>query len=350
MSRSSVLFAALAVACVASAQLFNFPGMRQRSMPEISGTVRLEPKEAVVGIPCSLVFQFDTKSEVKVQQIAGLPDHGVEYLAEAIEPYADGTYRLPVRFLEPVTNALELVVSGMQTVSQGAGTGFVSSYSTSFQKRLPSFRLDVRPLPTTGRPQAFAGAVGTKFRMTQTLAPDHVRPGDLVTATYRLAFDGYCPSNTWPSVDRLSKEFKAYAPKQVSRTEKEITWTQVLVPRTTAATNSALVSLTYYNPHLRRYEVVRSEPKRLVFVSDQAASTKNTSVLVADPGAVGASAATDAQTANTSIVLRFAPSESSLVLATLAPGTPLRERARVPGWRRVETPRAIGWMRWEEAK
>ena len=339
-----VLLAACAlVAGAARAQFHSFfGGGRREPMPEVSGSVRLEPAEAVVGTPCHFVFSFTGGSQVSVQRVAGLPDRGVEYLADQFEPYADNTYRLPVRFLEPNTNTLEVAVSGMQTVEQGRGTAFRSSYSTSFQKRLPPLRLNVRPLPEQGRPAAFAGAVGTKFTMTQKLVPDHVRPGDLVTATYELVYDGYCPSNAWPVVERLSKEFKAYEPKEVARGPNAFKWTQILVPRTTAATNSPLVSLCYYNPHTRRYEYARAWPKKLTFVSDQAASTENTSVVIAAPETAPAAAV---PAGNAPVVLRFAPSDASPVVATLPPGTPVKELAKANGWRRLETPRAIGWSR-----
>ena len=340
-NKTRLLVACILAACAAQAQFSSFFGGRRESMPEVAGHVRLEPAETVVGTPCHLVFTFTGGSQVNIQRVGGLPDHGIEYLADQLEPYADNTYRLPVRFLEPNTNTLEIAVSGMQTVERGSGTAFRSSYSTSFQRRLPPLRLNVRPLPEQGRPAGFTGAVGTKFTMTQRLEPDHVRPGDLVTATYELVYDGYCPSNAWPVVERLSKEFKAYEPKEVARGPNSFKWTQVLVPRTTAATNSALVSLCYFNPRTRRYEYARAFPKKLVFVSDRAASTENTSVVIAtSTGTEPAAPAGDAP-----VVLRFAPSDASPVVATLPPGTPVKELAKSNGWRRLETPRAIGWSR-----
>jgi len=343
MRASRILLAVLAVACAAQAQFFQF--VNRRKMPEVTGTARLEPHEAVVGTPCHFVFTFKGGSSVTIQQISGLPDDGVEYLAEALEPYADGSYRLPVRFTAPCTNrTLTVVVGGMQTVEEGKGTAFRSSYSTSFRQRLPPFRIDVRPLPETGRPAGFDGAVGTRFTMTQTLVPDHVHPGDLVTATYELVYDGYCPSNAWPRIEGLSKEFKAYEPKEVARTANSFKWTQVLVPRTPAATNSALVSLAYYNPHVRRYEIARAYPKPLVFVSDKAASTKNTSVVI-DASETAPAAKAGVPAADAPLVLRFGPSDASPVIATLPPGTPAQELARANGWRRLETSRAIGWSR-----
>lgn len=349
MSRNKWLATVLAMvaALSAQAQFFNFNfGHGNSQMVDLKGSVRLEPSEAVVGTPCHFVFSFEKGSSVNIQRISGLPDDEVEYLADALEPYADNSYRLPVRFLSPCTNrVLNVAVSGMQTVEQGRGTAFRSSYSSSFQKRLPPFKIDVRPLPEFGRPKNFSGAVGTKYVMTQTIVPDHVHPGDLVTATYELTFNGYCPSNTWPNIEHLSKEFKAYEPKEIARTPNSFKWTQILVPRTTAATNSPLVSLNYYNPRLRRYEVARAYPKKLVFVSDKAASTENTSVVITASDTDSGASAPVAQGKSTALVLRFGPSDSSPVIATLPPDTPVKEVAKSNGWRRLETPRAIGWTR-----
>ena len=182
--------------------------------------------------------------------------------------------------------------------------------------------------------------------MEQKLTPDHVRPGDLVTATYTLTYDGYCPSNVWPAIERLSKEFKAYDPKEISRTEGKIVWTQMLVPLTVAATNSAFVSLAYYNPRPKRYEVARARPVPLVFVSGEAASTENTAVVVTTE-ATGAARgeAENVGGGDRTVTLRLAPSDASPVVAVLPPGTPVTELSRHNGWRRLESPRAIGWSR-----
>lgn len=325
-----------------SAQFFFNMGGGNRQMPEVTGTVRLEPADPVVGIPCAFVFSFSAKSKFEIQQVMGLPNRNIEYLSDTVEPYADGTYRLPVRFTAPVKETLTVVVGGMQTVETGNGTSFRSSYSTNFRKQMPTFSINVKPLPEDGKPADFTGAVGRRFDLKQTLTPDHVRPGDLVTATYELTFNGYCPSNIWPSVQRLSKEFKAYEPKEVSRTANKVTWTQVLVPRTVAATNSALVAFSYYNSFVGRYETAQARPQKLVFISAEAASTQNTSVTVT--GETPTAAKTEAD-AKAPIQLHFAPSDQSPVIATLPPGTTLTELARQNGWRRVSTSKAVGWCK-----
>ena len=357
MRRASLIAVAAFLACLpAAGQFFNF-GFRKAVDTDVTGRAHLEPKEVVAGEPCAIILELEVAKEVGIEEmkIGGLPDADggrVEY--GAAENMADGKsqkadrvvkrIRLPARFFEPCTQEVSIAVQGMAVVRrQQGGMSFTSS--SSFGTRLAPFTLKVDQLPQNMRPTNFSGAIGSRFRLVQTLSPDHVHPGDLVTATYKLSFDGYCPSNIWPTVDRLSKEFRAYDPKEVSRSAHEVVWTQVLVPQTAAATNSAFVSLNYYNVRTKRYEVARSVPQRLVFVSDEAASTENTAVVVtAEPsGASGKGAAEGL--AEGPVKLRFAPSEASPVVVILPAGTPLVERARSNGWRRMESPRGIGWTR-----
>ena len=153
MSRSSlgVVACVAGLALVARAQFFNFNiGGSMPPPTEVKGQVRLEPAHAVVGIPCSFVFTFEGTEKVRPTGVTGLPDSGVAYLAETLEPYADNTYRLPVRFLAPCTNTLHLKVEGTQTVERRSGNVFRSA-SSSFRKELPPLKLEVRPCPTRRR-------------------------------------------------------------------------------------------------------------------------------------------------------------------------------------------------------
>lgn len=358
MRRTSFIFALLAVcASNAYAQFFSFPrSQRFQEMPQFTVTARAhaEPEKPVVGEPCAIILELDVDRKASLDQIrvGGLPegkDDSIVY--GSLENLADGKsataghvvkrIRVPVRFQQPVSFEASLTVEGMVGVVQGG-----SSFFRNFGLRLDPFRIEAKPLPDHGRPANFSGAVGRRFEMKQKLDRDQVRPNDLVTATYTLTFNGYCPSNIYPNVEHLSKEFKAYEPKEVERTDRRVVWTQMLVPRTAQATNTALVSVHYYNPHTQRYEVARAYPLKLTFVSTEAASTENTSVFVNDAvAAQKQSAGENAENANRLVVLRFAPSDASPVIAKLPPDTPVKELATWYGWRRLETPSAIGWER-----
>ena len=90
--------------------------------------------------------------------------------------------------------------------------------------------------------------------------------------------------------------------------------------------------------------MARAYPLTLTYVSTEAASTENTSVSVNDAvEKQKPSADEDGDPATRPVVLRFAPSDASPVIAKLPPGTSVKELSSWNGWRRLETPRAIGW-------
>ena len=302
----------------------------------------------MVGEPIDLVVMVEPGSvriepgSVKVE--ADIPG---ERTVGDLRSDSPNVYKMRVTFLEPGTNEVGITVSGVYSGTYCVTNGnMISSgrvMNQPFKIGLKPARVTVKPLPSHARPEDFRGAVGRSFRMRQTLSQDKVHPGDLVTAEYRLDFDGYCPSNAELRVEKLSREFKSYEVKEVARDAKSVTWRQILVPRTTEATNTALVSLSFYNLRTKRYERACAAPLKLTFVSAQAASTENTHVMVNDSGA-GASAGTDGA-APASIVLRFAPSAKSPVVVTLPPGAEIRETGRYNGWRRLESSRGAGWVK-----
>ena len=254
-------------------------------------------------------------------------------------------YKLRVSFLESGTNNVPVAVSGTYSGTYCVTNGNMIStgrvMNQPFRLVLQPVRIAVAPLPARLRPPDFCGAVGTRFKISQKLVPDQVHPGDLVTADYRLEFDGYCPSNAYPRIENLSRDFKAYEAKEVGRDGRSVQWRQILVPRTTSATNSALVSFSYYNPRNKRYERTQAAPQKLTFVSAEASSTENTRVMVNDADITPPTAGN----APAQVELRFAPGVKSPVVTILPPGEAVRETGRWNGWRRLESERGAGWTR-----
>ena len=299
-----------------------------------------------VGEPVEMIVRLDPGTvriaENSVNMEAGFPDktmHG------RLRQISGSEYRVKTTFLEPGTNDVRIAVSGSYSGSYTVTNGNMIStgrvMNQSFRVEPQPLRVIVRPLPENGRPLDYSGAVGRRFRLTQKLTPDKVHPRDLVTAEYRLVFDGYCPSNAEVRVDNLSREFKAYEMKEISRDANSVTWRQMLVPRTTEATNSALVSFSYYDLQSKRYARTKARPARLTFVSADRASTENTKVSVT--GDAAAVNKTGNAVESSSMTLRFAPNASSPVVVTLPPGTKVEETCRWNGWRRVQSDRGAGW-------
>ncbi len=359
MPRSDFI-AALIVATLslgASAQgWFNFGNMNHEQH-DVKASVKLVPEKAMTGQPCRFVFEVEVPKNVTVDgaNVGGLPspEDGVEY-GEAFDNLADGTstnanrvvkrFALSARFLKPQKfELMNLSVQGMLTTRKQTGSMSFTS-SSNFRKRLDPLVIEVEDLPVNGRPLNFSGAIGTRFKISQTVKPHRVHPGDLLTVTYRLDFDGYCPTNFFPLVDRYSKDFRTYEPKQVSRTENSIVWTQLIVPQSVNATNTSLASVHYYNLHTKRYEVAFAKAQKLEFISDKEA-TKESSAVVIDTAEKPVEAISEkADAASEPLVLHFAPKATSPIIAKLPPGTNYKILSSSGGWLRVETDRIIGWM------
>jgi hypothetical protein len=302
-----------------------------------------------VGEPVEMIVRLNPGS---VRIAEGSVDIGADFPDESthggLRQISSNEYRVRTTFLEPGTNDVRIAVSGTYSGSYVITNGnMISSgrvMNQSFRIEPQPLRVVVMPLPDNGRPLDFSGAVGRSFRLTQKLTPDRVHPGDLVTAEYRLVFDGYCPSNAEVRVDNLSREFKAYEMKEVSRDASSVVWRQMIVPRTTEATNSALVSFSYYDLRAKRYARTKAKPVTLTFVSADKASTENTMVSITDAPAFGGNSA-NVNSDSAPLTLRFAPNVNSPVVVTLPPAADVKETCRWNGWRRVESVRGAGWTR-----
>jgi hypothetical protein len=301
----------------------------------------------MIGEPVHLIVRLKPGTvhiaEGSVNLEASLPPTSVH---DGLQCISAEEYRVRTVFLEPGTNDVRIAVSGAYsgtyTVTNGNMISSGRVVNQPFKVEPSPVRIVVKPLPEKGRPLDYTGAVGRNFRITQKLTPDKVHPGDLVAAEYRLEFEGYCPSNATVRLDNLSREFKAYEMKEIFRDSSSVVWRQMIVPRTTEATNSALVSFSYYDLRAKRYARAKADPAKVVFVSNSKASTENRSVSVTDvqTGAFGVKAGE-----GKSLVLRFAPHENSPVVISLPPGAEVRETCRMGEWRRMESARGAGWSR-----
>ena len=356
-SRFAVLALALGFATRAEAQFFNF-NIGAKAGTDIKGQMVLEPKEVVVGEPCAFVIELDVAKDVGIEQlkVSGMPDPsgGAVVYGEAFEPLADGPtpasppgrvlrrFRISARFLAPHSSVVEATVSGMAVTRRSTRFGS-SSFANSFNLRLQPLAVNVKSLPDEGRPQDFSGAVGRNFRLRETFSPDHVRPGDLVKATYTLEYDGYFPPNIEPKIGDWNEGFKVWDLKEKSRRNGEIVGEQMISPQSTSATNTAFASVEYYDLAARRYSVARAIRPKLVFVSSEKASTQNTTVTVA--GEREGTADAGAERADTTLNVRFAPSDTSPILFKLPLGAAYDELAKSGAWCRISASRGVGWIK-----
>ena len=339
-----------------------FRQMHARPLPESALSVRahFEPETADVGEPCYLILELDIDRRVgfeNMPQVSGMPEGKLLHVKygpfENLEDKPSSTaghvvkrLRCPLRFLS--SGSFEVPALRIRgEVSDRSGQLYV------FDRQFAPLRLESRPLPKEGRPAKFSGVVGRKCSIKQSLNRDHVRLNkEFVTVTYTLECDGYAPENVIPDVGQFPKGFKVYPPKEVDRKEDtysgmtRVTWTQDIIPLTAQATNTAPVSVNYYNSQTKRYEVAHADSLPIAFVSAEAESSENTRVAVTGLATTQTtSAGTGANVTTQALVLHFAPSEDSPIVVTIEAGTPVKELATWNGWRRLEAPNAIGWTR-----
>ncbi|MEI6084473.1 MAG: BatD family protein [Verrucomicrobiota bacterium] len=128
---------------------------------------------------------------------------------------------------------------------------------------LEAVPLEVLPLPTTGRPADFTGAVG-EWNLTVEAKPTEVAVGDPITVTVKIAGNGNI--DTVPAIQLKGLEdFKTYDPttkttKNELNTTGERVLQQVLIAKDTSVTQLPAVQLPYFDPVAKAYKVSGHAP------------------------------------------------------------------------------------------
>jgi len=129
--------------------------------------------------------------------------------------------------------------------------------------------LSVLPLPEEGRPPGFSGAVGT-FTLQVSATPTELTAGDPITLRMLLSGSGNLFEATPPTLSNTDG-FRTYearvakpAQAEAAATTVAMTYEQVLIPNEASVTAIPSLRFSYFDPRLRRYETVQSQPIALV--------------------------------------------------------------------------------------
>jgi hypothetical protein len=122
--------------------------------------------------------------------------------------------------------------------------------------------LDIRPLPTEGRPANFIGLIG-KYRLAARAAPAEVNVGDPITLTIRV--EGPLAAGVQsPAIERQANLVEGFrvaaetAPGVLEGSAK--VFTRVLRAQRADVSQIPPIELPYFDSTSGRYEVARSEP------------------------------------------------------------------------------------------
>ncbi len=142
------------------------------------------------------------------------------------------------------------------------GEDVFDGFFNSVQKRevtvsSADFPLKVLPLPETGKPQDFSGAVG-KFSFEATASPSEVNTGDPVTVKMKITGDGNLASVKMPVI-KENTDYKLYDP-QVKEENGTKTAEQVFIPKSDKVTAVPQLSFSYFDPETKNYQTIARGP------------------------------------------------------------------------------------------
>lgn len=264
------------------------PFGRRRNDPkeaaEIFVTAELSKKEAFVGEQVMLTYKLYTQApllglqmdrepsytgfwaekipserepEGRPAEIDGKPFHVAEIRKVVLFPTRPGKLAI-----EPATFSMAVRLSGDPFDS------FFLRASEDIRRSTKALTLDVKPLPSAGRPRDFSGAVGV-FTLSAQLNKEQTNAGEPVTLSVVLEGKGNLRTLEPPEIPALPG-FRVYDPKTEESLQAtaagfagEKRWEYVLVPDAAGRHRLGPLDFTYFDPGEQRYVAVDAGPLTL---------------------------------------------------------------------------------------
>lgn len=195
----------------------------------------------------------DGRRQLTLESYQGKNYRAVEILNEVLFAQRSGTLTIPSSEV------------GIRVPIEGDDDPFFSS-ATFVDRTLRSspVTIQVRPLPTEGKPQDFSGAVGS-FRMKAELLTKSPKTNESVTIRLTLEGTGNLKLASSPKI-QFPESFEVYDPKETY--EGHVTATNVqgkkvieyfAIPRRTGSVTVPPLTFSYFDPQKGRYEILRSQ-------------------------------------------------------------------------------------------
>jgi hypothetical protein len=171
---------------------------------------------------------------------------------------------IPVRYDVPfcgnVSFTLDVPYSLERRISRG-GFSFSSSIRRSEKVVTPPVKINIKPLPSAGKPAVFTGIVSEEIRFTESLDIVQVETNDVVQLTYELRLKGHLPEdfNIPAAAFEIDRSANARSGETVA------SWRRYFVADGTPAT--PLLSIDYYDVNAKKYKKVKAGGARLEYVS-----------------------------------------------------------------------------------
>ncbi len=144
------------------------------------------------------------------------------------------------------------------------GGGFFRVGETISAHSLP-IKINVRPLPTNGKPSDFTGTIG-RFKMGAAVDKTDVELNQPITVTVRISGTGHIKSVAEPEIPE-SDDFRVYrasTKENITKANNRLAGTkifeEVFVPRRTGDLGIPALTYNFFNPQTGRYEELKTRP------------------------------------------------------------------------------------------
>ncbi|MFQ5790349.1 MAG: BatD family protein [Acidobacteriota bacterium] len=199
-------------------------------------------------------IQLPKEPQWKETEVDGKPFHAVVVKKRILFPTKPGKVTIePARFSLAVRASADLFDS------------FLMRSAETLRRSTRPLTLEVKPLPSAGRPRDFTGAVG-QFKLAASLDKEQTPAGEPLTLTVELKGKGNLRTVEAPAMppvvgfrtyDPEVKESLTAKPSGLTGTKQ---WEYVLVPDAAGLQQLGPFTFSYFDPAQQRYKELKAGP------------------------------------------------------------------------------------------
>ncbi|MFQ6008646.1 MAG: BatD family protein, partial [Candidatus Zixiibacteriota bacterium] len=129
-------------------------------------------------------------------------------------------------------------------------------------------KINVKPLPTQGRPDDFTGTIG-KFRISATPDKREVEVNQPVSVTFKITGTGNIKSVAEPVFEELDdfRIYRASSSESVSKLNDRLggskIFEEIFIPKRPGTLEIPAISFSYFDPEIGKYKTVSTHPIKL---------------------------------------------------------------------------------------
>ena len=249
MRRRHIKFLMLIVATFITTSLF----LSAQTTPDIFAKIEADRDNIFVNEPFNLTLSvYSTKTLFREMDLSSMPNPDQLKIISNFKEvgmkqngaHSVSRFRCKVRATTagPINISPEL---GLTIITKKKdGFFFMNEIRTVRRIKVQALPLKITPIPATGRPADFSGAIG-QFGFNVSVTPTDVAVGDLITAAMKISGEGYFGNNfDAPSISP-GRSFKAYQLKELPVIkENERIFQQTIIPQSTNAVKISSVSFS----------------------------------------------------------------------------------------------------------